>query len=35
MTAVMGEDREGWRAPVGFFIPGTERACEAGMEAVR
>lgn len=35
MTAVMGEDREGWRAPVGFFIPGTESASEAGMEAVR
>ena len=35
MTAVMGEDREGWRAPVGFFIPGTESASEAGMAAVR
>jgi peptide/nickel transport system substrate-binding protein len=35
MTAVMGEDREGWRAPLGFFIPGTECASEAGMEAVR
>ncbi len=32
MTAVMGEDREGWRAPVGFFVPGTESASEAGME---
>jgi peptide/nickel transport system substrate-binding protein len=35
MTAVMGEDRDGWRAPVGFFIPGTESANEAGMEAFR
>ena len=26
MTAVMADDREGWRAPVGFFIPGTEGA---------
>ncbi len=35
MTAVMGEDREGWRAPVGFFVPGTESANEAGMDAMR
>jgi peptide/nickel transport system substrate-binding protein len=35
MTAVMGDDREGWRAPVGFFIPGTESASEAGMDALR
>ncbi len=35
MTAVMGDDKEGWRAPVGFFIPGTESANEAGMDAVR
>ena len=35
MTAVMGEDREGWRAPVGFFVPGTESANDAGMEAMR
>ena len=35
MTAVMGEDRSGWRAPVGFFVPGTESASEAGMDAVR
>lgn len=35
MTAVMGDDREGWRAPVGFFVPGTESASDAGMEAVR
>ena len=35
MTAVMGDDRAGWRAPVGFFVPGTESASEAGMDAVR
>ena len=35
MTAVMGEDRSGWRAPVGFFVPGTESASEIGMDAVR
>ena len=35
MTAVMGEDREGWRAPVGFFVPGTESANDAGMDAMR
>jgi peptide/nickel transport system substrate-binding protein len=34
MTAVMGEDREGWRAPVGFFVPGTESASKAGMAAM-
>ena len=35
MTSVMGDDREGWKAPVGFFVPGTEGASEAGMDAVR
>ena len=35
MTAVMGDDREGYRAPIGMFIPGTESASEAGMDAVR
>ena len=35
MTAVMGEDRDGWRAPIGFFIPGTESASEAGMKTLR
>ena len=35
MTAVMGDDPEGWRAPLGFFIPGTESASEAGMAALR
>jgi peptide/nickel transport system substrate-binding protein len=35
MTAVMGEDRSLWRAPVGFFLPGTPSANDAGMENVR
>ncbi len=34
MTAVMGEDRSLFRAPVGFFLPGTPSASDAGMEAV-
>ena len=35
MTAAMGEDRTLWRAPVGFFLPGTPSASEVGMAAVR
>lgn len=35
MTAVMGEDQSGWRAPMGFFLPGCASANDAGMEAVR
>ena len=35
MVAVMGEDREGFRAPVGFFVPGTASASEAGMAVLR
>ena len=35
MTAVMGDDRDGWRAPVGFFVPGTESASDAGMDIMR
>jgi peptide/nickel transport system substrate-binding protein len=34
MTAVMGEDRSLYRAPVGYFLPGTPSANDAGMEAV-
>ncbi len=34
MTAVMGEDRSLFRAPVGFFLPGTPSASDAGMAAV-
>jgi peptide/nickel transport system substrate-binding protein len=35
MTAVMGEDKSLYRAPVGYFLPGTPSANDAGMEAVR
>jgi peptide/nickel transport system substrate-binding protein len=35
MTAVMGGDPSLYRAPVGFFIPGTPSASEAGMDHVR
>lgn len=35
MTAVMGGDASLYRAPVGFFIPGTPSASDAGMERVR
>lgn len=34
MTAVMGEDSSTWRTGVGYFIPGSEAANDAGMEAV-
>jgi peptide/nickel transport system substrate-binding protein len=34
MTAVMGTDRSLWRAPVGFFLPGTPSANDAGMDLV-
>jgi peptide/nickel transport system substrate-binding protein len=35
MTAVMGGDPALYRAPVGFYIPGTPSANDAGMEHVR
>lgn len=35
MTAAMGEDRSLFRAPVGYFLPGTPSENDAGMEAVR
>jgi peptide/nickel transport system substrate-binding protein len=35
MTAVMGGDPTLYRAPVGYFIPGTPSASDAGMDAVR
>ena len=34
MTALMGDDTEAYRAPVGLFIPGSECANDAGMEAI-
>ena len=35
MTAVMGNDPSLYRAPVGFFVPGSPSANEAGMDRVR
>ena len=35
MTAVMGTDASLYRAPVGFFLPGTPSASDAGMDNVR
>lgn len=34
MTAVMGEDRRLYKAPVGYFLPGTPSENDAGMEAM-
>jgi peptide/nickel transport system substrate-binding protein len=34
MTAVMGDDRSGWRDNVGYFAPNTPMANDAGMEAL-
>ncbi len=34
MTAVMGENKDLYRAPVGYFLPGTPSANDSGMEAV-
>lgn len=35
MTAVMGDEDKLFRAPVGYFLPDSSAASEAGMEAVR
>jgi peptide/nickel transport system substrate-binding protein len=35
MTAVMGDQPSLYRAPVGFFLPGTPSANDAGMDWVR
>jgi peptide/nickel transport system substrate-binding protein len=35
MTAVMGDAAQLYRAPVGYFMPGTPSANDAGMDAVR
>ena len=32
MIAAMGEDPSGWRAPMGYFLPGSKSANDAGME---
>ena len=34
MIAAMGEDPNLWRVPVGYFLPGSPSANDAGMEAV-
>ena len=34
MTAVMGEDRAGWRDKVGYFCPDTPLASDVGMAAL-
>ena len=34
MIAAMGEDPTLWRVPIGYFIPGSQSANDAGMEAV-
>jgi len=35
MIAAMGEDPATWRAPMGFIVPGTKSATQAGMETLR
>jgi peptide/nickel transport system substrate-binding protein len=35
MLAAMGEDPTTWRVPMGFFVPGSKAANDAGMDAVR
>ena len=35
MTAVMGDETSLYHAPVGYFLPGTPSANDAGMDAVR
>ena len=34
MTAVMGDDKSLYKAPVGYFLPGTPSQNDAGLEAV-
>ena len=35
MIAAVGEDPSMWRAPMGYFMPGSKSANDAGMEFVR
>lgn len=35
MIAAMGEDPSMWRVPMGYFLPGSKSANDAGMDAVR
>jgi peptide/nickel transport system substrate-binding protein len=35
MIAAMGEDEQNWRAPMGYFLPGSPAANDAGMDVRR
>jgi peptide/nickel transport system substrate-binding protein len=35
MMAAMGEDPSSWRVPMGFFLPGSPAANDAGMDFIR
>ncbi|MEI7711441.1 MAG: ABC transporter substrate-binding protein [Rhodospirillales bacterium] len=35
MTAAMGDDPATWKAPIGYIVPGSASATEAGMDTVR
>ena len=35
MNAAMGENLVTWRAPMGYFLPGSKAANDAGMDFVR
>lgn len=35
MLATMGDDTSTWRAPMGYFLPGSKAANDAGMDFVR
>jgi peptide/nickel transport system substrate-binding protein len=35
MLATMGEDASTWQAPMGYFLPGSKSANDAGMDFVR
>ncbi len=35
MTAAMGDDTSTWKAPMGYIVPGSPSASEAGMDTVR
>ena len=35
MTAAMGDDPTTWKAPMGYVVPGSPSASEAGMDTVR
>ena len=35
MTAIAGDEKDRWSAGVGYFLPGTAMASDAGLEAMR